>query len=126
MIIGGAALLSACSYTKIVEPVSSCAAVPATVSYQKDVLPILQEDCYRCHNAQEYRTRAQGTLNMENFSSLQYWATPANGLKGQSWLIGSMRHEPGFNAMPYDGREGPDACEIALIKAWVDAGMLNN
>jgi len=73
------------------------------------------------------QTLALGAFNMEDFNDLKYWSTPANGMNGQSWLIGNMRHDPGLQAhVPYDGVGGPDACEIALIKAWVDAGTPNN
>lgn len=126
LILASAGLLSACSYTQLAEPVTSCPSLPTTISYKNNVLPILRNDCYRCHNAQSYKTSALGALNMEDFNDLKYWSTPANGMNGQSWLVGNMRHDPGFKPMPYDGVGGPDACDIALIKAWVDAGAPNN
>ncbi len=125
--LAGIVLLSACSYTHESIPEPACSSLPAAISYQTHVLPILKNDCYRCHDAQHYQTLALGALNMEEFNDLKYWSTPANGLNGQSWLIGNMRNDPGgFKRMPFDGVGGPSTCDIALIKAWVDAGAPNN
>jgi len=39
--------------------------------------------------------------------------------------VGCIRHDSGFTFMPFQsGKLSP--CDIALIKAWVDAGALNN
>jgi hypothetical protein len=39
--------------------------------------------------------------------------------------VGAITHAPGFTPMPQGGAKLP-ACEIAKIKAWVDAGSPNN
>ncbi|MDO7885193.1 hypothetical protein [Hymenobacter cheonanensis] len=126
VILSGLALLGACSYTHETIPEPACPSLPAAISYKTHVLPILQDDCYRCHDSQHYQTLALGVFNMENFNEVKYWSTPANGQNGQSWMMGNMLSQPGFKPMPYDGVHGPSACEIALIKAWIDAGALNN
>ena len=130
LLAAGLALLSACSYTKERIPEPACPSpLPAVVSYQTDVLPILQARCYRCHSAANYNNASPngsaGALNMESFSELKGWTQP-QGNGGPSYIVGSIRQLPGYNAMPYDGKDGPDACQIATIKAWVDAGAPNN
>jgi hypothetical protein len=128
LLASGLALLSACSYTQERIPEPICTSIPAVVSYQTDVLPILKTRCYRCHSAANYNNASPlgsgGALNMESFSELKSWTQPFGG--GPSYIVGSIRQLPGYNQMPYDGKEGPDACEIATIKAWVDAGAPNN
>ncbi|QKG57644.1 hypothetical protein GKZ68_14025 [Hymenobacter sp. BRD128] len=128
VMLSGFVLLGACSYTHEGIPAPACPSLPAAISYKTNVLPILQDECYRCHDTQHYQTLALGTFNMENFNEVKYWSTPANGHNGQSWMIGNMLGDTnnGFKPMPYDGVHGPDACQIALIKAWVDAGAPNN
>ncbi|RZJ89131.1 MAG: hypothetical protein EOO60_10360 [Hymenobacter sp.] len=116
--------LFACSYTNSADTITPCN-LPLTVSYQANVLPILKQQCYRCHSADKYKVLTSNTLNMEDFAALQYYATPANGRNNVSYLVGNIRHDPGFVAMPYDGGKLSD-CEIATIKAWVDAGALSN
>ena len=116
--------LSACSYTNSADTITPCN-LPLTVSYQANVLPILQQQCYRCHSADKYKVLTSSTLNMEDFASLKYYATPANGRNNVSYLVGNIRHDDGFVKMPYDGGKLSD-CEIATIQAWVDAGALSN
>ena len=116
--------LAACSYTNSADTLTPCN-LPQTVSYQVDVLPILKQQCYRCHSADKYKSLSANTLNMEDFATLKYYATPANGRDNVSYLVGNIRHDAGFVAMPNDGGKLSD-CEIATIKAWVDAGALNN
>lgn len=128
-ILGGAAfalswLLGACSYTNGYETPTPCN-LPATVSYQTHVLPILTQNCYTCHNAKNYQLSTAGTFNMEDFTQVQFYANPANGRNNVSYLVGNIRHDAGFVAMPYGGGKLSD-CDIATIKAWVDAGALNN
>jgi hypothetical protein len=40
-------------------------------------------------------------------------------------LLGAINHSPGFSAMPQGGNK-MQPCEIAKIKAWVDAGAPQN
>lgn len=128
LIVAGLGLLSACSYTSGYknDPAPACSTVPAAVSYKANVLPIFQSNCYRCHRATEYQSKANFALNMEDFSQVAQWSNPATGLNGVSYMVGNIRHDPGFIAMPYDGVGNLDACQIAIIKAWVDAGAPNN
>lgn len=122
------ALLGACSYTRESIPEPTCPSVPVSVSYKTDVLPILQSRCYRCHSAANYNNASpngsNGALNMEAFAALKTWTQPLGG--AESYIVGSIKQLPGYNKMPYDGNNGPDACQIATIKAWVDAGAPNN
>lgn len=126
LLASGLALLSACSYTRIVP--SPCA-TPVVVSYQTDVLPILKQNCYRCHDAAHYQgptsAGTRGVLNMENFAQLQSNSLPASGRNGVSNIVGNIRHDPGFVAMPFDGGKLND-CDIAIIESWARAGAPNN
>lgn len=115
--------LAACSYKNGYE--ATPCNLPTKVSYRNNVLPILTQNCYRCHSAKYYVISSSGTFNMEDSTKVKYYANPANGLNGTSYLVGNIRHDPGFVAMPYDGGKLSD-CDIATIKAWVDAGAPSN
>ena len=119
-----AGVSAACSYTNSYEPPAPCN-LPATVSYQVHVLPILVQQCYSCHSAQNYKSLTSNTFNMEDFTQVQFYSNPANGRNNVSYMVGNIRHDAGFVAMPYGGGKVSD-CDIALIKAWVEAGARNN
>ena len=122
LVLGLGSLLAGCSYTSVVPPAQPVCALPTTVSYKTNVLPILTLNCRNsCHNPQ----LLQGNFNMDDFTQVQYWATTENGKTGIPWMLGNIRHDPGFNNMPQVG-DKLDDCEIATIKAWIDAGAPNN
>lgn len=62
---------------------------------------------------------------MDDFKQVHYYAQPTNGVNGVAYLVGNIRHDAGFNAMPQGGGKLTD-CQIAIIKAWVDAGAPSN
>ena len=123
LILAAAGVLAACSYTNGYEPPAPCN-LPTTVSYQMHVLPILTQRCYSCHSAQNYKV--EGSLfNMESRTEMLYYTNPTNGLNNVSFMVGNLRHDSGFQPMPKNASKLSD-CDIALIKAWVDAGAPNN
>lgn len=128
LLASGLVLLSACSYTNGYVAPSPCA-TPVVVSYQTDVLPILKQNCYKCHDAAHYAgpssTGSLGTLNMENFAQLQFYSLPGNGQNGKATIVGNVRHDAGFIPMPFDGGK-LSVCDIAIIEAWAKAGAPSN
>ena len=84
------------------------------MSYQEDILPILQNRCYVCHSA----AANNGGITLEGYSSLQRYLD-----NGQ--LLGAIRHDPGFSPMPKNAPQLP-ACQIEQFEAWIAAGAPNN
>ena len=87
----------------------------APPTYAAVVAPILDARCQGCHGA-AFQTRGGGT-DLSTYQALT--RLPANV------LLGTIRHEAGFSAMPKGGAKLSD-CDIARIQGWVDAGRLNN
>lgn len=83
-------------------------------AYAADIQPILDKHCKGCHSG----AAAQKGIVLDT-----YTATSASVNSGR--LLGAIRHEAGFTAMPYGGSKMSD-CEIRKIEKWVDAGAQNN
>ena len=120
--------LAACSYTTskdLPPPAPVLCVLPATISYQTNVLPILKANCYSCHDAAHYQDSppngSGSTLNMENFNQLRDYSLVANGHNGTSVLVGSVRGDVNFVGMPF-GKAKLEPCEIAILEAWSAAG----
>lgn len=79
-----------------------------TVSFNNDVLPIIQNNCTGCHDNQNGYT----FTNHQNISS-NYAA-----------IIGSMKGT-GYQLMPQGGPALPDTV-IQKIQCWVNQGLKNN
>ena len=86
------------------------------VSYQNQIVPILQENCYPCHG--NGSTAGSGGINLASYVNLKVYAD--NG-----FLVGNVTHAPGFVGMPY-GKPPLPACEMNTIVAWVNQGAINN
>lgn len=108
------ALASGCTYSQGPEPGPCNDTAPVT--YSGVVSPIFEANCGECHGATVYRTLGNGT-DLSTYKSIT----------GQSagYLLGAVRHEVGFAAMPKN-RPKLSACDIAHLQAWVNAGQPNN
>lgn len=86
----------------------------AQVTYGQTVKPILQQKCYSCHS----NGLMEGNVSLDDYAQVKKHAS-----SGQ--LMGVISHAQGFIQMPFNAAKLP-ACDIAKIKAWVDAGAPNN
>jgi hypothetical protein len=86
----------------------------SVISYSAKVVPILTTQCYSCHIG----ASAGGGIVMGTHATDK--VTAVNGK-----LYGSINHSSGYSAMP-KGAAKMDACQIQLIKKWIDAGSPNN
>ena len=91
--------------------------IPEQVSYKVDIVPILENNCYRCHSEDKYASKADGNL-LEGYAALKKKVD--NGA-----LIPSIFHEDGYVNMPYK-EPMLDTCLLITIKTWVEQGALDN
>ena len=110
-------LLSGCYYDneqELYPDGGGTACDTVNVSYASTVLPIIQSQCYVCH---EQSVRF-GNVNLEGYENVRIYAN--NGR-----LYGAIAHLSGFSFMPQGRNKLPD-CQIAQIKSWIDNGAPNN
>lgn len=105
--------LSSCTYNNEEElyPVME---IEDDVSYANDVLPIIETNCYSCHQD----AAICGDVNLEGYDNLVLKVEDGS-------LLGTMRHEDGWVAMP----QGADKLSNSLIErvsTWIDEGYPNN
>jgi len=84
------------------------------ITYSGAVVPILQNNCYTCHNS----VNQQGGIILDNYSDLQ---TVINNGR----FRGSINHLSGYSPMPQGGEKLND-CNLTLINKWLDDGAPNN
>ena len=84
------------------------------MSYQSDILPIIQNNCYVCHDAKSNF----GNIILEGYDNLKNYAD--NG-----FLLGVIKHEAGFSPMPQNNNQLLE-CEIEKIESWISDGARNN
>jgi hypothetical protein len=85
------------------------------VSYSKQVLPILQDNCYSCHN--------QGAASSDGIELSDFTVLQAHVANGD--IVSAVTHNGKVTPMPFQLPQLP-SCEVNTIVAWVDQGALNN
>lgn len=106
--------LPSCKYNNLEDLNPVCDT--AGVTYGGTIIPILRDNCYRCHGSGS--SSGSGGIVLQDYNVLKGYA--ANGQ-----LYGNIAHLPGYIPMPYGGGKLSD-CEIAKIKSWIDKGYPNN
>jgi hypothetical protein len=103
-----------------------CATQPS-ISYQRDVIPILEAKCLACHLPPKGTGYLKSGLNMESYGSLM-----KGTIYGPVIVTGDSRHSV-FNMVVEDrlnsSMRAPQPLtkeEIAILRLWVDQGAKNN
>lgn len=109
-------LFNSCSYHNELElyPCDSTG-----VSYSKSIQPILENHCYSCHSD------ANKAVHANNFGLEGYNQVKSIIDLNQGLIIGNIRHDPGFMAMP-KGAPKLSECDIAKIQSWISKGAPND
>jgi hypothetical protein len=94
---------------------SNCTACDSsTFTYNARIQPLMNTWCVGCHSS----SNKNGNVDLSNYEGVA--VTAANGR-----LLGSIRHDQGFVAMPQNGGS-LSSCDVAAITKWVSKGYANN
>lgn len=85
-----------------------------SVSFSKDVVPLINRYCIYCHSESP-------VLNEVNLSSYDNVIPYINN----GSFLGSIKHQGGFTPMPQN-RAKLTKCSISIIETWVADGAPNN
>ncbi len=94
------------------------------VTYVDHVLPLFKAKCGTCHNANDKK----GGLTLDNYASVMEGGSSGAVVEGgspdSSYLFQLVTHasEP---TMPPDSEKLPDS-ELAVIRKWIEGGLLEN
>ena len=88
----------------------------ANMKYATNIVPILQNNCYRCHGS----ATSSGSLGivLEGYDNIRPYAESGT-------LIGVITHATGYTPMPGDGGKLSD-CDINKVRSWIDHGFQDN
>lgn len=97
-----------------------------TVSFADDVAPIFKQRCVQCHGAEtEDGVRAEAGLLLLTYEQVmagsEFGTVVEAGDPAKSYLIEMIVD----GAMPEEGDPVPEE-EVAIIRAWIEAGAPNN
>jgi hypothetical protein len=107
--IAAVSIMAGCAYAKK-ELIQVPCIISDTMSYAKDIAPIISTNCAGCHST---ASNVSGIL-LDSYDGLKFWAQ--NG-----YLYGTISHAAGYKKMPDGGSKLSD-CTIGTIKKWIDVG----
>ena len=86
------------------------------MQYARDIVPILEINCYRCHGIGN--TAGSSGILLEGYDNIKPYAQDGT-------LYGNVTHSPGYDPMPYELPK-LDECTINKILDWILQGSPNN
>lgn len=114
--------------TTIPTPFSLCfliTFIPATyaqnISFETQVLPILETKCGECHGSNNPEVRLNLTTYVGLIEGSEYGLVVEPGDVMASYLIEMIE----TGEMPQDG-EPVSSTELTVIRSWIEQGALNN
>ncbi len=84
------------------------------VTFQATIWPVVQNRCFGCHSG----ASPSGGISLENYNSVVSAVSSGR-------LMGAIKHETGFSAMPKNGAKLSD-CTISQFQKWINDGTPNN
>jgi len=109
---------------------AACASQPR-VSFQKDVYPILEENCLACHTPPRGKGYLKTSLNMQSYATLMQGTRygPVILPGDSSHSIFNMLVEGRVNAsmrMPHQRDRPLTQHQIEVLRLWVEQGARDN
>lgn len=90
--------------------------------FEKEVRPVLAENCYDCHNAHKHENGLRLDIYSAVLRGSDYGKVVEAGKPAASKLIKAINHAAGVEAMPKKGDKLKPA-QIAALEKWVTLGM---
>jgi uncharacterized membrane protein len=93
------------------------------VTYEKDIKPILEKTCVKCHGAEKQK----GKLRLDTLENVlkggENGEIVAKNKSAESLMVIAVARLDEDTAMPPEGKADPlTKDEVGLIRAWIDQG----
>ncbi len=85
-----------------------------TITYAGNIKAIMENRC-SVNNSACHNSNGSGGYDLSNLAGVE--SAIADGR-----FLGSIKHDPGFSAMPKNAGAKIDACEIIQIEKWMNTG----
>jgi len=110
---------------------TACGEKPApTVSYARDIAPIIEQNCLECHRPGGDGEVASG-LRLDDYADLMKGTRfgpvvkPGDSLSSTLVILIEGRADPSLK-MPHGDRQPLSPGQIQMIRQWIDQGAKNN
>jgi mono/diheme cytochrome c family protein len=122
IVLSSALLLASIAFTALHAQSVTPQAPAAHVDYDKDVRPLLAQNCYGCHGPDVQQSGLRLDLRQNALRGGDYGPVIVPGKSSESKIIRRLVDGDGGMQMPPSGALLPE--EIAMLRAWIDQGAL--
>src|SRR5262245_26589738 len=109
----------------VIGAAGSCGAAEKAIDFNRDVRPILSDNCFACHGPDDKRRMANLRLDTEEglFSDRGNYKIVTPGDPGKSHLLARINAVPPATRMP-PAQAGTTltGAQIAIIRTWIEHG----
>src|SRR5215470_18010124 len=95
-------------------------------TYKKDVVPMLQKYCMKCHGGMLTKAGYSVTSYDRLFKTLRGKVTLVKGEPERSLIVTTMDGTKGKRMPPLKHKVRPTQDDIDIVRKWVKAGAKNN
>jgi len=106
--------------------------IEGEVSFQNDVIPVFEQQCFRCHRGPDNSAPVDINFVNQNGGGFVYadyqtiLEASLDSLNGIPFILGNIeREDPDFLPMPFSEPKIP-ADQIEIIRRWFIEGRQNN
>lgn len=99
------------------------AAAKSGVTFDKDIKPIFEKSCVKCHGAEKQKGKLRLDTHEWTLKGADGEDVLSKGKSAESELVHSIARLDEDTAMPPEGKGDPlTKEEIGLVRAWIDQG----
>lgn len=110
-------------YHKVADYPNAVATIDHQVSFEKEVLPILEGKCFSCHGEDDQQREADLRLDLENQATGGEHPVIVRGQAKDSELIARISSDDlDYRMPPLDSGKTLDGREVAILTKWIDQG----
>jgi mono/diheme cytochrome c family protein len=93
------------------------------LTFAKDILPIFQKSCVKCHGAEKQKGKLRVDTLEATLKGGENGESVVKGNSAKSSLVHTIARLDPDSAMPPDGKGEPLTKEqVGLVRAWIDQG----
>jgi uncharacterized membrane protein len=122
-LLGGLALGAATALAADVDVSKLPAPAKQTVSFAKDIKPVLEKSCIKCHGPEKQKGKLRLDSREAALKGSENGEVIIPGNSAKSILVHNVARLDEDSAMPPEGKADPLTKEqVALFRAWIDQG----
>jgi len=97
-------------------------AAPRKIDFNRDIRPILSDNCYACHGPDEKARKAKLRLDVAESALAKHAVVPKDLKKSELWARVTSKESNDVMPPPESKKKPLSPAQLALLKQWIEEG----